>query len=138
MPLEEVTHSPVRRVHTPTKISRETNDNMPRDEYNEKPLIVTPTYNTHDSLLTTFDSSLCSMDLCMSLDSVNICMGPVIEESERGLLTREGYPTTVISPSREAKAPTPTQQQEPCFQRRGRFLVWPVAASPMSTAGTRS
>ena len=64
-------------------------------------------------------------------------MGPVLDESERGLLTREAYPT-VIPPTREAKAPTPTQQEEPCFQRRGRFLVWPVSVSPMPTAGTRS
>ena len=136
MPLEEGPHSPVRRVQTPPRISRETNDSMPCNEYNEKALIVTPTYSTNDSLITTFDSALCSMDLCMSLDVVDTCMGPVLEESERGLSTLEGYPT-VIPSIREAKASTSTQQ-EPCFQRRGRFLVWPVSVSPMPTAGTRS
>jgi hypothetical protein len=111
---------------------------MPCDEYNEKRLIVTPTYATHDSLVTAFDSVLCSMDMCMSLDAVDTRMGPILEESERLLLAREGY-LTVIPPTREVKVPTPPQQEVPCFQRRGRFLVWPVSVSPiMPTAGTRS
>lgn len=103
---------------------------MPCDEYNGLRLIVTPTDNIQDPYFTACDSVLCSMDLCIPLDAVNTCMGPV-EESERGLLTLEECHPTVIPPTGEAKAPTTPQ-------KRGRFLVWPVSVSPMPTVGTRS